>query len=141
MHPLRKTQKKFITSRFKTLFGLKNKNGELETYYMGEKRSKGDGRKQVRIPRRMFVGRPQEKNTKLMHRGRFGLMCFLANRNKLDWIDASVTTSMEIALMTAGRTSAGLPKRTTKAAITTKGPGGLMLHELSHALHSKFVKD
>ena len=53
-------------------------------YYMGEKRSKGDGRKQVRIPRRMFVDRPREKNTKLMHRGRFGLMCFSANRNKLD---------------------------------------------------------
>ena len=43
--------------------------------------------------------------------------------------------------MTARRTSAGLPPRTTKTTITTKGPGGLMLHELSHALHSKFVKD
>ena len=54
-------------------------------------------------------------------------------------IDASVTISMEIALTTARRTSAGLPPRTTKTAITTKEPGGLILHEFSHAWHSKFV--
>ena len=52
-------------------------------YYMGEKTSKGEGRKKVVIPRRMFVDRPQEEN-KQLQRGRFGLM-FSANRNKLDW--------------------------------------------------------
>ena len=42
------------------------------------------GRKAVSIPRRMFVDRPREENKQLL-RGRFGLMCFSANRNKLDW--------------------------------------------------------
>ena len=66
--------KAFITSHFETLFGLKNENGELEMYYMGEKRSKCDGRKQVRIPRSMFVDRLREKNTKTMQIGRFDVL-------------------------------------------------------------------
>ncbi len=74
--------KAFITSRFETLFGLKNENGVLEMYHMGK--VKGDGRKQVVIPRRMFGDRPWKENKKL-RRGRFGLMCFSANRNKNDW--------------------------------------------------------
>ena len=66
--------KAFITSHFETLFGLKNENGELEMYYMGENRSKCDGRKQVRIPRSMFVDRLREKNTKTMQIGRFDVL-------------------------------------------------------------------
>ena len=53
-------------------------------YYMGKKASKGDGRKAVVIPKRMSGDRPREENKK-MRIGRFRLMCFLANRNKLDW--------------------------------------------------------
>jgi hypothetical protein len=48
---------------------------------MGDKRSKGDGRKEVKIPRWMFVDGDGEK----ILTGRFGLMCFSANRNKYDW--------------------------------------------------------
>ena len=51
--PFAQNTKAFITSRFETLCGLKNKNGELEMYCMGKK--KGNGRKEVTIPRRMFV--------------------------------------------------------------------------------------
>jgi hypothetical protein len=51
--PFAQNTKAFITSRFETLCGLKNKNGELEMNCMGEK--KGNGRKEVTIPRRMFV--------------------------------------------------------------------------------------
>ena len=76
--------KAFITSRSETLFGLKNKNGELEMYYIGKKTSKGDGRKAVLLPRRMSGDGPREENKKMLI-GRFGLMCFSANRNKLDW--------------------------------------------------------
>ncbi len=74
--------KALITSRFELLCGLKNKNGELEMYYMGE--TKGNGRKTAVISRRMFVDRPWEERIQLL-RGRLGLMCFSANRNKLDW--------------------------------------------------------
>ena len=82
--PFVQNTKTFITSRFETIFGLKNENGELEMYYFGEKTSKGERRKHTAIPRRMFVDRPWEEN-KQLQRGRFGLMCFSANRNKLDW--------------------------------------------------------
>jgi len=75
--------KAFITSRFGIIFGMKNEYGELEMYYMGETTSKGKGRKQV-SPRRMFVN-DQSKKRKRVHRGRFGLMCFSANRDKSDW--------------------------------------------------------
>ena len=55
-------------------------------YYMGKKGSKGEGRKKVAIPRRMFVDRPRENGESTRPpRGRFGLMCFSANRNKYDW--------------------------------------------------------
>ena len=47
--PFAQNTKAFITSRFDLLYGLKNKNGELEMYYMGEKTSKGEGRKKVEI--------------------------------------------------------------------------------------------
>ncbi len=74
----------FITSRFDLLFRLKNENGELEMFYMRDK-WKGEGtRKTITIPRRMFVDRLHEKH-KCMQRGRFGLMCFSANRDKSDW--------------------------------------------------------
>jgi hypothetical protein len=79
--PFAQNTKAFITSRFETLFGLKNENGELEMYYCHEKKPKGEGRKSVRIPRRMFVNGESKKPP----RGRFGLMCFSANRNKNDW--------------------------------------------------------
>ena len=79
--PFAQNAKVFITSRFDLLYGLKNENGELEMYYMGEKKSKNDGRKSVEISRRMFVNR-ESKHTLL---GRFGLMCFSANRDKSDW--------------------------------------------------------
>ena len=82
--PFAQNAKAFITSRFETIFGLKNENGELELYYFGEKTSKGKGRKRVEIPRRMFVN-GQWKNRKKILRGRFGLMCFSANRDKSDW--------------------------------------------------------
>jgi hypothetical protein len=53
-------------------------------HHMGEKT--GEGRKSVAIPRRMFVDRPQEERIPMqIQKGRFGLMCFSANRNKLDW--------------------------------------------------------
>ena len=80
--PFAQNAKAFITSRFELLYGLKNKNGELEMYHMGSK--KGEGRKTVFIPRRMFVDRPLDEN-KQQQRGRFGLMCFTANRDKSDW--------------------------------------------------------
>ena len=80
--PFAQNAKAFITSRFELLCGLKNKNGELEMYHMGE--TKGEGRKQVVISRRMFVDRPLEERMQLL-KGRFGLMCFSANRNKNDW--------------------------------------------------------
>jgi len=76
--------KSFITSRFEIICGLKNENGELEVYYCGEKYSIGKGRKTVVIPRRMFV-HGKWKATKQISRGRFGLMCFSANRDKSDW--------------------------------------------------------
>ena len=38
--PFAQNTKAFITSRFETLFGLKNEYRELEMYYMGEKTSK-----------------------------------------------------------------------------------------------------
>jgi len=76
--PFAQNAKAFITSRFELLCGLKNKNGELEMYYMGEKTSKGEGRKTVEISRRMFADRSREES-KSLQRGRFGLMCFSAN--------------------------------------------------------------
>jgi hypothetical protein len=63
--PFAQNTKVFITSRFETLFELKNKNGELEMYFMGEKASKGDGRKAVVIPKRMSGDRPREENKKM----------------------------------------------------------------------------
>ena len=80
--PFAQNAKAFITSHFELLCRLKNKNGELEMYHMGE--TKGEGRKQVVISRRMFVDRPLEERMQLL-KGRFGLMCFSANRNKNDW--------------------------------------------------------
>ena len=56
--------------------------GELEMFHMGV--TKCEGRKTVVIPRRMFVDRPLDEN-KQQQRGRFGLMCFTANRDKSDW--------------------------------------------------------
>jgi len=50
-------------------------------YYCGATKPKIKKRKQVRIPRRMFVNGKSKK----LPRGRFGLMCFSANRNKNDW--------------------------------------------------------
>ena len=76
--------KSFITSRFEIIFGLKNENGELEMYYFGEKISKGEGRKNITIPKRMFAN-SQRTMGKVLSRGRFGLMCFSTNRNKNDW--------------------------------------------------------
>ena len=106
---------------------------------MGEKTSIGEGRKKVEISKRMFVDTPQEK-TKQFLRGRFGLMCFSANRNKNDWercecdhINGDHTDDREENVRWL------LPPRTTKTTITTKEPGGLILHEFSHAWHSKFV--
>ncbi len=82
--PFAQNAKAFITSRFELLCGLKNKNGELEMYHMGE--TKGKGRKAVKISRRMFVDRPQEERIPMqILKGRFGFMCFSANRDKLDW--------------------------------------------------------
>jgi hypothetical protein len=72
----------FITSRFEIIFGLKNENRELELYYFGE-RSTGKKRRQVAISKRMFVN--SQWIEKKLPRGRFGLMCFSANRNKSDW--------------------------------------------------------
>ena len=43
--PFAQNAKAFITSRFENISRLKNKNGELEQYYFGEKTSKGKGRK------------------------------------------------------------------------------------------------
>ena len=76
--------KPFITSRFEIIFGMKNENGELEMYYFGEKISKGEGRKNVTITKRMFAN-SQRTERKSILRGRFGLMCFSSNRNKNDW--------------------------------------------------------
>ena len=73
--------KAFITSRFETVFGLKNENRELEMYNMGEIKPKIVKRKIVTIPKRMFV----KGKKKQLLRERFGLMCFLTNRNKNDW--------------------------------------------------------
>jgi len=53
-------------------------------YYMGETTSKGERRKKIVISIRIFVDIPREER-KQLPRGRFGLMCFSANRNKLDW--------------------------------------------------------
>jgi hypothetical protein len=50
-------------------------------YYCGATKPKIKKRKQVRIPRRMFVNGKSKK----LPRGRYGLMCFSANRNKNDW--------------------------------------------------------
>ncbi len=80
--PFAQNAKAFITSRFELIYGLKNKNGELEVYHFGNK--KGEGRKNVSIRRRMFVDRPLDEN-KAQQKGRFGLMCFTANRDKSDW--------------------------------------------------------
>jgi hypothetical protein len=80
--PFVQNAKAFITSRFELIYGLKNKNGELEMYHMGN--VKGEGRKTVVIPRRMFVDGPRNR-FKQFTRGRFGLMCFSANRDKSDW--------------------------------------------------------
>ena len=79
--PFAQNAKAFITSRFELLYGLKNKNGELEMYYMGEKTSKGEVRKKAEILKSMFVN-GESKQTLI---GRFGLMCFSANRDKSDW--------------------------------------------------------
>ena len=53
--------KAFITSRFDIIFGMKNEYGLLEMYFMGETTSKGKGRKQASIPRRMFVNDQSKK--------------------------------------------------------------------------------
>ena len=80
--PFAQNANALITSHFEAFFGLKNKNRELEMYYMGEKTSIGEGRKKGIIPRRMFVN---GESKQIGIRGRFGLICFLANRNKNDW--------------------------------------------------------
>jgi hypothetical protein len=68
--PFAQNANAFITSRFDLLCGLKNKNGELEMFHMGE--LSGHGRKSIRFPRRMFVDRPQEKTKqKQLLKGRF----------------------------------------------------------------------
>ena len=81
--PFAQNAKAFITTCFELLCRLKNKHGELEMYHMGE--TKGEGRKTVVISRRMFVDIPLEERPMQLPRGRFGLMCFSANRNKNDW--------------------------------------------------------
>ena len=79
--PFAQNANAFITSRFEIVCGLKNENGELEMFHMGE--TKGHGRKSIKIHNRMFMDRLQVK--KQLTKGRFGLMCFSANRDKSDW--------------------------------------------------------
>ena len=82
--PIAQNAKAFITSHFKTVFGLKNKNGKLEMYHCGTKTSIGDKRKYIAFPTRMFADRPPGEREKIIL-GRFGLLCFSANRNQSDW--------------------------------------------------------
>jgi hypothetical protein len=81
IRPFAQNANVFITSRFELVCGLKNENGELEMFHMGV--TKGHGRKSITIHNRMFVDRLQV--SKCLYRGRFGLMCFSANRDKSDW--------------------------------------------------------
>ena len=82
--PIEQNAKAFITSCFETVFGLKNKNGMLEMYHCGTKTSIGGKRKYIAFPTRMFVNRPPGEREKIIL-GRFGLLCFSANRNQSDW--------------------------------------------------------
>jgi hypothetical protein len=75
--PFAQNAKAFITSRFENVFGLKNENRELEMYYMGEIGSKSRRIIRFSIPKMMF----EDGEGKQLQRGRFGLMCFSANRN------------------------------------------------------------
>ena len=68
-------------------------------------------------------------------------MCFSANRNKSDWDRCACDHMNGDPTDDRKENIRWLNPRTTKTTITTKGPGGLMLHELSCTLHSKFVKD
>ena len=79
--PIAKNAKAFITSRFESIFALKNKNGEMEMYHNNGNSTSGK-RRNITFPQRMFV---DEKKKKLMQRGRFGLLCFSVNRNQSDW--------------------------------------------------------
>ena len=134
--PIEQNAKAFITSCFETVFGLKNKNGMLEMYHCGTKTSIGGKRKYIAFPTRMFVNRPPGERKKIIL-GRFGCASRLTETSQIGKF-ASVSISMVIPLMIAMRTSAGLPAKTTKTTKITVGPGGLMLHELIHTLHSKF---
>ena len=51
--PFAQNAKAFITSHFKTVFGLENKNGKLEMYHCGTKTSIGGKRKYIAFPKRM----------------------------------------------------------------------------------------
>jgi hypothetical protein len=84
--PIAKNAKAFVTSRFETIFALKNKNGEMEMYYHnGKKKSTGRIlRRSISFPQRMFVDGQAKKN-KFINKGRFGLCCFSVNRNQTDW--------------------------------------------------------
>jgi hypothetical protein len=54
------------------------------SHTFGENPSKNNTRKAVAIPRRVCVDGPWDEGKK-QQSGRFGLMCFSANRNKEDW--------------------------------------------------------
>jgi hypothetical protein len=85
IRPFAQNANAFITSRFELVCGLKNENGELEMYYVRERSgNKGGKRNVMYISRRMFVDSLHESR-KQLKRGRFGLMCFSANRDKSDW--------------------------------------------------------
>jgi hypothetical protein len=53
------------------------------SHTFGENPSKNNTRKAVAIPRRVCVDGPWDEGKK-QQSGRFGLMCFSANRNKED---------------------------------------------------------
>jgi hypothetical protein len=54
--PFAQNRKAFIASRFETLFGLKNENGELEMFHHGScKKKKNKRRACLNIPRRLYV--------------------------------------------------------------------------------------
>jgi hypothetical protein len=64
--PIAKNAKAFITSRFETIFALKNKNGEMEMYHNnGNIQSTGGKRRNISFPQRMFVNGQREKKNKL----------------------------------------------------------------------------
>ena len=84
--PFAHSRKAFITSRFETLFGLKNENGELELFRDSLKEKKSCKKRAVfSLPIRMYMDWPYVSRHKYVPKGRFGLLCFMNNRNKEDW--------------------------------------------------------